>query len=1104
MRKLALAVALSSSLSAARAWAALIVPPFVADGGHQNDALIHDGLLDATLYGADPTGQTDSTAAIQAAIDDGRDYLLTTYLPAGTYLISDTLLGTENSATGGYGWCYNTQSNPGTATTDWGTAQAPTLVGPPTGPRAVLKLADASSGFGDPTNPKPAIHFVDLGPASQYVNATVGAYDCLMYSVIRDVDFELGNNPGAIGVQFYSAQYSYMSDVSVDATNAYAGIEGAPATSDWVNLSVNGGQYGLLLDNAGTSSLVGISLSNQSVSGLSYSGLGATTLVGFQITEAAAAPVVISPCNGVPQINAFALVDGTITQQSGSGPAIANASAVNLFVQNVYVQTPGTLVQSGSATVAGSGATDLVAEYAYTDTALTGADYAPNTSYDLVNGVIGQQGVSSVQLGAGPPPGDLLLRHLPGPLPWPTDPAALDVTSFGADPTGYVDSTAAIQQAIQASLGQGDEVFLPRGTYLVSGTLTLNPNTRLFGIPGPKTTLWASTWNPQGQFVPFVQTANTAAGRTFVGDVQIATPNDDADGLGLAQSYLGAIDWQAGASSILWHAVVNLTPDWGTNPDLSSAATDLVHVEQNGGGRWYGLQLTADFTATRTENPAYRFLLVDGTSAPLTLYGPNFEHANGDDFVEVRNAANVRVMETKTECRTTWLAVEGSSNVGLYGLGGDWAPENTGVGLSVDASTNVQAVNLGWYGSEGGTGTSSWWYAYAAGGGFADAGVNWDDGVSLLQEGTFDETHFPHCGDGSCDGAETSVNCPQDCGGGTTGSAAGGTVGSTGGGSTGGASSGGTTSGGTSSGGNVWTACRAPKAFAIGGDLSAWSGVPSFLLPHTDAVVAPTSPVAPASDAQLSATVQTAWDATALYVLVQVTDPTVVDFPDASYPYENDSVELYVDGTDSRLAAYDAGDYQLTVTAFGEAAAYQDGPSLGSAGFSYAAVRTGGGYAVEYGVPWALLVGNDAGTVGFDVAVNGNDGGGPWRESQLMWSGDGGAYRDPQQFGRLVLGGEVCGVAGGTGGGSNGGGSTGAVSTTGGAGSSTGRGGSGGGTGTSTSGGGASTGSGSATAAPSGGCSCGGSGGLDGTLLAALSLAGLLGRRRRALRAGRP
>ncbi|HEY6462273.1 MAG TPA: glycosyl hydrolase family 28-related protein, partial [Polyangiaceae bacterium] len=457
------------------------------------------------------------------------------------------------------------------------------------------------------------------------------------------------------------------------------------------------------------------------------------------------------------------LYDGDMALGAGTSPAIANPEGIDLLVQNVWVQTPGALVQSGtqsSGAVAGSGSTDLVTEYAYTNTAVTGANYAPNTSYDLIDGTMGQKGLTKVQSKAGAPPGDLVIRHLPGPLPWFTDPGVVDATTTGADPTGNADSTAGIQKAIDQSEGHGDAVFLPRGNYLVSGTLTLHPDTHLFGVPGPKTTLWASKWTPSGStFEPFIQTADTATGKTFVGDLQIILPDDDADGIGYAQSYLSALDWRAGRSSVLYHATTVLEPDWGTTTQSATAPRSVVHVEGNGGGKFYGLQQSAAWDNSRANDPGFRFLLVDGTTAPLTLYGPNFEHGEGDDFVEITKASNVRVLETKTECRVTWAAVENSQNVLIAGVGGDWAPN--AVGVSSTSSSNVEAAALGWYSNEG---NASAWYVYRSGGTEPDAGVSYANAVSLFQDGTFDDTPFPHCGDGVCDGAETSANCAQDCG----------------------------------------------------------------------------------------------------------------------------------------------------------------------------------------------------------------------------------------------------------------------------------------------------------------------------------------------------
>jgi hypothetical protein len=54
---------------------------------------VADGVLDVTKapYSADPTGRTDSTRAIEQAMKDARDARLVTFLPNGTYRVSDTL-----------------------------------------------------------------------------------------------------------------------------------------------------------------------------------------------------------------------------------------------------------------------------------------------------------------------------------------------------------------------------------------------------------------------------------------------------------------------------------------------------------------------------------------------------------------------------------------------------------------------------------------------------------------------------------------------------------------------------------------------------------------------------------------------------------------------------------------------------------------------------------------------------------------------------------------------------------------------------------------------------------------------------------------------------
>jgi hypothetical protein len=78
---------------------------------------------------------------------------------------------------------------------------------------------------------------------------------------------------------------------------------------------------------------------------------------------------------------------------------------------------------------------------------------------------------------------------LPDPIehdaPVPGAPDSLDVTEFGADPTGRALATTALQAAIDraARLSNGGTVVLPRGVFR-SGTLTIRSNVALYLAPG--------------------------------------------------------------------------------------------------------------------------------------------------------------------------------------------------------------------------------------------------------------------------------------------------------------------------------------------------------------------------------------------------------------------------------------------------------------------------------------------------------------------------------------------------------------------------------------------------------------------------------------------
>jgi hypothetical protein len=747
----------------------LSVPAVITSSGHQNDPLVFAGYLDVTLYGADPKGQKDSTSAIQNAMNDAAKYSMITYVPSGTYLISDTLVGEEIEGS---------LKNYGYGTVVGNQIKGPTLVGPASGPRPTIQLIDGSSGFNSASGPKAMVWFYYINPdhsnsppsGCNDTSVAAGASDCLFNAVIRDINFTTGNNPGAIGVQFYSAQQSYMENVSVNATGGFSGVDGAPTTSDWVNISITGGKYGLSIDggSGGENSIIGLTLSGQTTAGIfigndviGNSTNGDTSIVGFNFQENGVPAVMLTAdYNGYNSMTTFTLIDGIIKINGGSQPAILNPYGISLYLNNVYMQAPTKLITNGSATVSASGSLDLMNEYGHADTTLS--NWNAITTYNVVNNSSSQTDYKSLTANAGTPPTDLLTRHLPTPngqLPWAFDSDAVWATDYGADPTGFSDSTAAIQNAINAS----NKVFLPRGDYNVSGTIQLKPDTVLFGVPSYFTRIVTDKWVTHGVLQPVIRTANSATGKTYIGDIHINLTNANScvtnysSTVPCDSTYISGIDWQTGRNSVGDQVYIDLP--WvntpldvnGNNVEGPSAARNFIHFYNNGGGQFYGLQMASWQTATLALNPNFHMLEIDGTTQPISIYGSNPEH-HPESFYKINSASNIRVLGIKAENSVSIIDATNSSNIMVAGMT-DHGDAANGV-VDLNGCSNVSLGNLSWYGESAANEHL-----------VNDGNLYSQDAYSVFKLGSFNQAAFPYCGDGYCGGGEDSNSCPQDCGG---------------------------------------------------------------------------------------------------------------------------------------------------------------------------------------------------------------------------------------------------------------------------------------------------------------------------------------------------
>ena len=261
-------------------------------------------LVDVTQepYLADPTGQRDSTAAIQKAFDTNRGGGNIIYLPPGQYLISDTIK-----------WAGRRSFN-----MLYGAGQEHTTI----------RLADNAPGYDDPMKPKNMI-WTGGPPAQRFKNA------------VRDLTIDSGRgNPGAVGLNFCANNQGGVFDVTIrsgeDGKQPGAvglGLDEAEVGPLMVkNVTVIGFDLGIRVRHTVNSvTLEHITLRGQREAGIDN--FNNMVFVRKLDSENAVPAVVNGGSDGV-----FTLIDSTLAGTSGAADRSAmlnrNPRAV-LFVRNV-------------------------------------------------------------------------------------------------------------------------------------------------------------------------------------------------------------------------------------------------------------------------------------------------------------------------------------------------------------------------------------------------------------------------------------------------------------------------------------------------------------------------------------------------------------------------------------------------------------------------------------------------------------------------------------------------------------------------------------------------------------------------------------------------
>jgi hypothetical protein len=398
---------------------------------------VDGGIVDVRNYGATPDDGTDDTKAIQSALDAFPNGNRIVYLPSGVFIVRDTL----NWPAGESG----------------AVAQKRTILQGAGEGLTTLKLPENTGGFTDAGKPK-ALVWTGSAPAQRFRNA------------VRDLTIEVGpKNQGAIGLQFNASNQGSLRHLTIRSLDGSGKIGLDLGHCDEIgpllgkNLTVEGFELGISTKwPVNSNTFEHITLRNQRRIG--WWNYHQMIFIRDLISE-----------NRVPSIfnekdswGTVTLLDAHLhaTNPDGNTPAIHNQRQV--YLRNVEVlgyriavnnddkeRDKGDINQPG-----------LVKE---------------DTSHRNVVSLFRE-----VKDGTFATAGETVpLPVKETPLVAWGDPVKdwVNLTDFGADPTGATDASAALQKAIDSG---ATTIYLPGGTnFRFSSVVEIRgPVRRIIGLEG--------------------------------------------------------------------------------------------------------------------------------------------------------------------------------------------------------------------------------------------------------------------------------------------------------------------------------------------------------------------------------------------------------------------------------------------------------------------------------------------------------------------------------------------------------------------------------------------------------------------------------------------
>ena len=651
----------------------------------QNKQFHRDGIVRVDWYGAVRDGVANDWPAINQAVRDAHDYEAgAVYLGSGGILGIDRSAnlmrvnnGTADCTTGGSDHnhtvvVYGDKNNKprlkllGTTHVDFSNASAP---------REVVRLWSAS---GEDPATCTAGEPVDVNGETLYdINKNAFRQE------LRWVEIDTSGYAGAIGLKAPAAQNSYIVGVDIIADGSYACFDEVPGRLGGVwdsTCSGDGAQFGYSPSSASNSQAFYDARFTGPFQQAAFEVDSRTpsTLAGIYVEQdVSIAPVVrgkpggstLASSSGSWDIQDMEIVLTGASAASGAEVFLNNDRGGRSWsIERVYISGAGVgrpIITSGGVTDNFTSAVQSIDRYVYAATDAAVVDrvqgdktfYDTNPSTNMVDGVVSSAPIKV--FGTTAAPADIRQRHRfaydANPVPMPDSATTLNVlTNACVSNRGQADVRAQLQAVLDEYCGVFD-IYLPKGSYPLSGGLTTSADCRVWGINQATTGIYQlGSWQPSGNEYMF--TTGTGSGNFTLGGFTAFRDGDNS----------------VGAAGIFSLNADNARIDgiqskiYPTNPNAPEFDVILSHFGANAGGIVRVLGQPRKDGLSSSSRP---YLIENSNGNPLVFHGTNPEHMKSRIYIEVDGAENLKFISNKEECHHTWMSVRNSQNVSVHGFG---------------------------------------------------------------------------------------------------------------------------------------------------------------------------------------------------------------------------------------------------------------------------------------------------------------------------------------------------------------------------------------------------------------------------------------------------